>query len=113
LFSSKRNPCFNKKVSKGISCFIKKKAVFQQKRLVPGCSVDDGGVDGVLKRRFQIVCQVVHMRRTVPTGDRGKKPIKHHQQWDPERNAGDKGPAGKPTSSFVDNFGLFQFRPKK
>ena len=91
----------------------KKKAVFQQKRLVPGCSVDDGGVDGVLKRRLQIVCQVVHMRRTVPTGDRGKKPIKHHQQWDPERNAGDKGSARKPTSSFVDNFGLFQFRPKK
>ena len=87
--------------------------MFQQKRLVPGCSVDDGGVDGVLKRRLQIVCQVVHMRRTVPTGDRGKKPIKHHQQWDPERNAGDKGPAGKPTSSFVDNFGLFQFRPEK
>ena len=65
LFSYKKKPVFQqKRLQKESVVFIEKKPVFQQKRLVPGCSVDD--VDGVLKRRFQIVCQVIHMRGAVP-----------------------------------------------
>ena len=65
LFSYKKKSVFQqKRFQKESVVFIEKKPVFQQKRLVPGCSVDD--VDGVLKRRFQIVCQVIHMRGAVP-----------------------------------------------